>query len=500
MINLDDLNNSETEEINLIANELIQEIVDLKNHLQSLWDIDYVIYGDFWCSSNSLVFDISKLIYAKKLIEKGINVVVNDEFLLDTCILNKINVNSGTISTLNNFKKFKNYFSAIIKTFFSIAFKKKVKHSLNGKIILDSFLLNSSIKNKSYNDRWYSKEDIPGDKIYVCVDLRSFTKQLKDLTSFNSINKVYRIDDFLTLLDNFRALWKYLFFSKPTNNPINFRSFNITPLINKWVFHSHFNISIFHSIRIYKAYSNILKKYQIKRIVDWNEAQNIDRSLSKATYDNNYFDKLFGYRLFFDNQHQYQLYSTFNEFNIFLIPRNIVDCSLYMRNFFKYLPKENLETINLTLSKYKRGSKFMSVKTISDEIIVVLPIHFFESIKIINICNEISNKYHFLYRCHPNNMNKIYEMYPKLSFLNDDEKDHKIAGSKFLLTSTSSFVVEAVASKRYVGIFLDKNKLSRVPLYDVVKESLVYFSDSSTLDEILSCTETFNNGFEKELF
>ena len=335
--------------------------------------------------------------------------------------------------------------------------------SLKSIILIDTFLLQNSINEKKFIDRYYTGilnfTDIDvKDKLFFLPHIigKYSKKDVHNLYQNSEENLIFK-NDFLKLSDYLNSI-KSLFQQEiDKDKRFYFHGFNLTKLIKMSIIQERFNCSTFEALLNYYFIKRLKDaKIDIDLFIDWNENQPIDKGIIKGIHDFYPNVKVKGYRAFIIS-YDYNLYLRPTQYEVDnrVIPDEIVVISESLKNEVK----KYCNNIKVSLGP---AFRFMDIhepfeihQTNRENILIILPIGLKDSIKIIkafiNAEKDIKlSKFNVLIKPHPTMIvDKLKGVFTNnwksnYSWVYGDFKE-SIIRSKLFISNTSSAIVEALA-------------------------------------------------------
>lgn len=493
-LNLDNLNINETKKINEISYTLISKINETLSKIEEENDIEFNVNNDILNSKNNILESISIIEFAK--IENKINQTIfftSNYILFKLLKENNLNTSLNGYILLIKFKlslkniiiKFKNISYSIIYSFIAILIYSKNYKKRKDKFytFLDTFFLKSSFEKNVYHDRWYNNYRINNFIYLPTILLNPFNYFFISIKK--SKNKNFFLKEFvITPKDTLKILFEYFKLSIATPN-INFKicNTNYDSVLQYSIKNSRFNISILRALQN-KYFILNLKKNNIKfNLIEWNENQNIDKSINYYNYKYSPENKIIGIRRFFQSDQLLSLYSTNYQIKNNFLPKKFLTSNEFMvKNFIP----DNIN-MELKIIPYNRVNEnhFLNGKK-SNTLLVILPIDFKISKKMIDLIDEINiSKKNIFLKPHPNNEKKISSLIKNKYQILTSIKNYD--DYKFIFTTSSSFVIEAINFKKEIIYFYEKSKLEYCPLNtELINNYLIKISNSLELNNVIN--------------
>ncbi len=506
---LDNLDISTTIELNSIANQICKKwVLSYELFLKSndlLTNLDFNVLHP----ENTLLERICKIRLASIKSKKNYIVTTSDRCIYKSLVRNNIPCKKN-----DNIKLFKNLlsilkkvrlsliilldvFSSIIIYFFSNEIRKKIS---NKKIFLyDIFILKNSIITGDFKDRWYTGFDfnkVNFQSYYVPTILESPIKKIVHHFKSTYINNRILIkDNFIKPLDHLAIIYSFFIKQAPKNISFNIIDLDIQDIVLNELKKSKYCISRYRSKKNRYFFEQLKNINCDLRVIEWNENQIIDKTF--CYYFKKYFhnDNIISVRPFSQSKHLLNLFITNYDIENHLCSNRVYNTSVGMQTFVP---------IHLRKSKYlipyNRRSKIdlgSHIPSKNKNILVVLPLDIDRSNKIIDHLKHLENNFNIKIRPHPSN----YFYFKKnitndlIIINNDKEFNESIKASNLVISSSSSFVLEAIELKKKIIIIAGNGDLFKIPLLDQL--------DKSSLKISLSTKQTnefvnyFMNSYEK---
>ena len=342
-------------------------------------------------------------------------------------------------------------------------------------ILIDTFILPSSIKADKFYDRYFPnyQKYLPSELKRKCFFIPTFvgTPTLKNIIEFKRLQinyickeKLLRLPDYLFAFSHFLRIKKQISKIKEKNwIPSNIKRSIVNETIN-----NYFNFSTITALLNYR-FAKRLGSSNIKPIllIDWYENQVLDKGLNKGFSEFLPKVKRKGYLGFIVDP----------IFNLHLAPNKYE-----LEN--NYTPHEIIVTGTGLISRIKEYSDIIQVSSgpalrfshlhrennlkskKSNQILIGLPISEEESKFIVDMivstAKELS-QYSFIIKQHPSS--KIeYKINLTNVSVSDKMTDELLETSQILVSSTSSLCLEAVAKGVPVIILSSPNKYTQKPI------------------------------------
>ena len=407
---------------------------------------------------------------------------------------------------INNFLIFfKMYFSRDLKRLNNINFDNK-------NILIDTFILNDTISNKAYIDRYYTNilnfvsDDIKNNIYFIPSIQCNYNKKILNQINKNSNENLIFKSDFLSFRDYLLSFFSQ-FSQKYKPSKIIFSNFNINSLIINEFKTNKFNTSAFEGLLNYHFIKKLRKhNFQIKLFINWFENQLIDRGFNLGI--NEFFPTTIckGYQGFIiDNKYSFHLCPTKFESDMGFIPKQIIVTGDKLKSglsrFFK-----NLDVKTGPAFRYHNGINFNKKIGNKNTILVILSIDLQESIKLCGRLFEISKLYNlnslnFFIKPHPVNSLKFKKYFKSINIYNfkiiDIPFKQIINNVDLVIGNGSSSLVESLLYKKPVIVTSDGKNLLQNPIPNGINKKI--YSVCYDNVDIYKKIKYFLNFSEKEI-
>ncbi|TVZ55494.1 hypothetical protein OD91_0742 [Lutibacter sp. Hel_I_33_5] len=356
-------------------------------------------------------------------------------------------------------------------------------------ILIDTFMLQNSINDKIYVDRYYNglftylDKDLKRNIFFLPHIIANYSrKDLKKIYSNTNENIVFK-HDFLKLVDYFKAFILLFKHRVSSNSVFYFKNINITNYVKKNIKSEKFNRSSFEALLNYFFIKRLKQnKIKLNLVIDWNENQPIDKGLIKGVHD--FFPKIRvkGYRAF--------IIST--DYNLYLMPTQLEVDNKVIPDEIIVIGNGLVDQVRSFCSGIKvsvgPGFRFMDInKPIGflknkKSILVALPIGFEDSINIIRTLDEVGKckkftKYNIIIRPHPTisierlkvRVKDIWKI--NYSWAKGEFRDN-VLDSFLFISNTSSSIVEALAYGVPAIIVGSKTSITQNPIPKIIDKRL----------------------------
>lgn len=373
----------------------------------------------------------------------------------------------------------------------------------NKKVIyIDTFLfINSFNSENSYIDRYYpgiEKLIKDNSKIWYSPSLIGINHPSEYLKIFKSVrasSKQFLIkEDWLKFSDYFSALISSFTLTRKFKIIPLFENLKIDELIHEEIKKDVFSMDFINPILIYLFIKRLKRsKIDIELVVDWNENQVIDRAL------------IMGIRNFYPGIriHGYQgyivpdFYTCKDPTIVEMDSKTLPDEIFVIGNKFVNDKKKYCPSLPVSVAPAFRFFEIKKIKrdfnTISNTILLILPISIDESKEIINIglklTELIGNEYSLYIKQHPTyTTEKFYKIFPEIetSKIQILEKDlySLLSNTNLLISSSSSVCFEASLIGIKVAIIGSRNGFTFNPLSSIneLKNWKVCYSEFEVLE------------------
>tara|TARA_B110000003_G_scaffold262752_1_gene285730 strand:- start:9070 stop:10770 length:1701 start_codon:yes stop_codon:yes gene_type:complete len=523
ILDLNSLSNNQLELLNKLSikikddyNLLIEEIYS-KSNKKIGWVVNSLLSRNPYLSD--LFINILYLLFIKEILEKNKNIVrviLIDDSIYKT-LLRYLQDNEIDVEVIFN-KKINESIYRISKSFvnnvfysFLFFFNKKIhsrdKKTLNNEIrLIDIFWDKKMFDNHNYNDKYYGQLlDFFTKKERQSIYHLPHIVEVKKLSFFRRKSKLMDINvifkhDYLKISDYLFAL--IMPFRLKFDKKIKFKGINIENLLVRDFRNNIFNTSSFYGLLNYRFVMRLKNHFpsNIKLFVNWFENQVIDRGLNKGF--NDYFEDL--------NTKGFQGFVVSLDYNSYLcptklemkqgvLPKEIYTCGKGLETSLKRFNKDlNIKTISALRFEHlwnRQSTKMVKVEP-ENNILVILPFVYHESIKIIIKIFEISTDYRikdlkFRLKLHPDlNKEKLLSLIDPLpeniEFENRNIHD-SFRRTILIVGNTSSACVEALAFGIPAIILGDRVGLTQNPI-PLAIDKLIWrqvFGSEELLDAII---------------
>lgn len=362
--------------------------------------------------------------------------------------------------------------------------------SLDSIILLDTFILQNSLKEGRYLDRYYPRlsetlEQSERERLYFLPTIlgKFNRRQLKDIWKNSKENIIYK-HDFLKIKDYIVAFIALLKLSLGRKTEYVFYDMNVSPLVIDEYKKKRFHGSAFEGLLNYLFISRLKKaNVNLKLMVDWNENQPIDKGLIK------------GMKTFYPKVHTkgYQGYIISTDFNFYIQPTDYEIDNGVIPDEICVVGQGLEENVKKFSSKLKASKapafRFSNVykeyghnKSKSTNVLVALPIGMNESIDIIQVLSKaISNydniEFNIQIKPHPAlKLNKLKELsgdaWLKCFDIVEGDFNEILASSSILIGSTSTTLIESLARGIPVIVVGSQKGITQNPIPKEIKEDI----------------------------
>lgn len=523
ILDLNSLSNNQLELLNKLSikikddyNLLIEEIYS-KSNKKIGWVVNSLLSRNPYLSD--LFINILYVLFIKEMLDKNKNIVrvilIDDSIYktllryledneIDIEVIYKKKINKGIYRIS---KSFINNIFYIFLFLFDKKIRSRDKKTFNNDIrLIDVFWDKKMFDNDNYNDKYYGRlldffTKKERQSIYylphiVEVNKLSFFRRKSKLMDINVIFK----HDYLKISDYLFAL--IMPFRLKFDKKIKFKGINIENLLVRDFRNNIFNTSSFYGLLNYRFVMRLKNHFpsNIKLFVNWFENQVIDRGLNKGF--NEYFEDLNtkglqGFVVSLD--YNSYLCPTKLEMKQGVLPKKIYTCGKGLESSLKRFNEDlNIKTISALRFEHlwKRQSTIDAKDKAENNILVILPFVYYESIKIITKIFEISRDYRlknlmFRLKLHPDlNKAKLLSLIDPLpeniEFENRNIHD-SFSRTILIVGNTSSACVEALAFGIPAIILGDRVGLTQNPI-PLAIDKLIWrqvFGSEELLDAII---------------
>lgn len=370
--------------------------------------------------------------------------------------------------------------------------------------LIDTFLLQDSIDQKEFIDRYYTGildylEENETERIFFVPHIIGHYKK-SDLLKIwlnSKVNLLFK-NDFLKFIDYAEA-FRLLFKQKIQKSKVfYFQGFDLTSYIRSNFKQEKFNTTTFQALLNYFFIMRLsYESINIHLFIDWNENQPIDKGIVKGVHDFYPNLKVKGYRAFIIS----------HDYNLYLMPTQFEIDS-------KVIPDEIIVICNDLIDQVKAFSKNLIVSTgpafrfmnihnpvekrlnIKLNILVALPIGIEDSIEVIRTLSRIAEKrdierFHFIIKPHPTTPikmlhNSIKECWNSNYTWATGDFRVNILQSWLFISNTSSSIIEALAYGVPVIIIGSKKSITQNPIPKTLLEEMwkLCYSDDEVYNAI----------------
>jgi hypothetical protein len=485
---LDKLESSDTLLYNSIADEIADQWSTTYNSFLNLNDVLINLDFNILHPDNIVLDRICKVKLASIKSKDGYLIITSDNTIHKSLIKNNIPCKYvSKFSVVHIFrelyKKFKIIITVLIDILIGIIIyysSSRIRKRLsNHKILLyDVFVLKNSLDTGVFVDRWYVGFDntkVNFQNYYIPTILESPIKKLAH--HFNGVysrNKILIKDSFLTPLNHLNILSSFFYNRTPAKFNFNIADLDLQDIISNEIKKSKFCISRYRSKK--NIFFKNLKTLNCDlKVIEWNENQIIDKTF--CFFFQKYYSKanIVSIRPFLQSRHLLNLFITDYDIKNNLCSIKVYNTSLAMQKFVPHKLR-----INSLLLPYNRRSNLSTqaigvFNNIKAElcILAVLPLDLDRSIEIIKHLIHLENNFRIYIRPHPNNYNYFKNNTPLNLIIIDDDQGfcESIRVSDIVLTSSTSFVIEAIELNKKVIIIAGNGDLFKIPLKEELNES-----------------------------
>lgn len=406
----------------------------------------------------------------------------------------------------------------VIRGFFHLRSKsEKRKSQVANKTditVIDTFLLENSIKEGVFKDRYYNNilsylEPSEAEKVFFAPSmLSSFKPGDIEKISLNSEENLLFKQDFLSIGDYLGAFRQLLGLKFPKGRFEIFK-LDVTELLYNDFHFNKFDYSSFWGLLNYKFIERLKdNNIGVRLFINWNENQSIDKGFVKGVHD--FFPEVTikGYQGYIASM-DYNFYIQPTDFEIDkgVVPAEICVVGDFLRSNINRFSKKTKVTV-------APAFRFQGVYNVFDDektdigtikLLIALPLGIKESEDILRVVNPIVSKvdlskYSFVIKPHPLlNMEVLRsgEYWNSAYSINTGDFIQALNTSTLLIGNTSSVMLEAIVKGKYVIIIGALNGITQNPIpKDTVDSSLWSLCYSS--DELFKVLENYNQLTKEE--
>jgi hypothetical protein len=527
-LNFNSLSIDQVKDLNKISDQLKPEFNELSgkilksNQSALAWALHPLVSRNPYHSD--IFIHICQIILAKKNIDdsgtsvrKIVTATLDQKTIINQYAKQK-NIDcqvSASGSKLKSIFKWHAKYTIFKRIIFYLLSKNRIRTNLlrstSKAILLDTFILQNSLKAGKYIDRYYSgilnhlNVDQTKKLFWVPTISGHFSsKQLHNLWKNSSEQIVYK-HDFLEPRDYYIALKMLLSTSFINNEEYRIRGMDITDMIRTAYKQGKITVSAFDGLLNYLFIKRMKSEnVDLHLVIDWNENQPIDKGFIKGV--KTYYPDI--------TTKGYQGYIISPDYNVYIQPTDYeVDAGLIpdeicvvgdglQGQVTQYSKKIDVSTapafrFNNVYNRYNR-------QDYQKTIMLALPIGFRESYDIVNLVSRAIKAEHKNMRIQikPHPVLKIDKLIKKLGRVWRKEFmvvvgdfNLLVSGVDLLIGSTSTTLLETISRGIPVIVVGSQNGLTQNPIPKTVSQkvwSLCYTPDEMgvAINYYLNCTET----------
>lgn len=330
--------------------------------------------------------------------------------------------------------------------------------------LVDSFLTPQSLSTGVYLDRNFGSFDKGDRYVYLVTNLIPSGGLYKCSKYIRKSPDLLLDDYFLNTFNHIRILYKYVKrYLRPNRvSGIYFRGYDISEIINNQIKQSNGDISCYKAIKKGYALDRLFRQMpNVSVVYDWNENQNIDRSLISVSREHQINVK--AVRQYFADLNNLELYFTALEHKHNCLPSLVLDVT----ERHSVLYNQVKSGIMVVLTPYYRQFQKLSFNPFRNALLVVLPNGLKASTSLLELVNRANLRdLQIFVRCHPTYSKAHFSEYiEEYKWIDKHQEFYELANSiSHILTTGTSFLVEAVNSGLNVANFKSNVEISYVPL------------------------------------
>jgi len=531
--NNNNLNTNQLDEINRLGLEIVKDYNEVIDNYSIKFKSDHYFWSTEIPSRNSNDNDIFKNIvfttYAinQVTLNKKIKKVLVSNVSVYKVLKNHLNKSHVKVVLERNIlKHIKILIYPFIKYFFNfflisksfifshltyVMSKKKRLH--NNSILIDTFIIKSSIKENSFVDIYYKNflglfKRHQNQKFYYIPSFVGIDNYYKTYMALRKSNQNFLFkEDYLMLNDYISALLLPIKSYRFKPKDIIIRGINFTPLFkDNW----YRNLSSLSSINALLNYFFIkrLNKHQIKikSFVNWFENQSCDKCYNLAL--SKFYPNVFrsGYLVSFDSKFYTSLYPTDNEKSNNLIPNKIfTSSSLFAESIKEYCKDLSTHTITSFRNQYIWDLRKVQNQKKDFSILVSLTgVEVFRN-DVLNLISEIDS-IKFKIKLHPaDNLKTVKKSFnkkwPKNFSLVEDSFSNLICNADLLISSNSTTILDSISIGVPVIIIGGKSNLTQNPIPEKISKSLyrIVYSIEELEKSLIYFRDKFDSNSDKNI-
>lgn len=479
VLRLDKLNINQTKLLNEISFQVRKKFDDFIAqisfpHAGNLdWLVSTPASRDLYLSS--LFRNLCDLYLIKRLLGRGENydiIIVDnfafkavlDDFLKQNDYKIKVSYKTGFLkSVLIVIKRFVSLFIHSLVRFFVIGKRSGQFKPAKAVTLLDCFVLKSSIKGNKYHDRYYTglfefigeeeKQNfyyLPEYAFGFCDSIRSF-KKIRKLDD-NFLVK----DDFLKISDYLYALLYWFRVLRIITVKSSVDDFELQSLVKYELYFRSVNLSSYNALLNYCFVKRLQERnIKIKKLIDWNENQVIDKGLISGFHEFYPDVKILGYRGYIISDQYIHVFPTSFEKSNGVIPDTIaVTGKVLIEPLKEFCP----DLVVVSAPAFRFSHLWEERKFEPDPeyftVLVALPLSLEESRYILNLVRRTITKLDentiFLLKAHPINTqetirNLLGKAWPRRFQFVTGDFCSAVERSNLVISKNSCVCVETIA-------------------------------------------------------
>lgn len=440
-------------------------LLDIKERINEQLSNEDILYNCIWSIRGSLP---RKILFYHYVVS---NIPVGSKIELTSAELKEPFENSGYEVVLKQKKKslFTICVSAIYRSCFGLISRIIFRLKNNLKIeknttLIDSFLTETCLSKGYYIDRNYGKFDLPEKHLYFVTNLIESKRLYRHINIIMNSPNVVLDDFFVSLTGHLQILYKYISrILRPTKvKGIFFMGIDISLIVNNRIKQANREISCYKAIKKGVALDRFYDETpNVSMVYDWNENQNIDRSL--ISISKTYNIKVIGVRQYFADLNNLELYFTQIEVENDCVPTYLLDVT--ERHDCLYANVSN--SIQVSYIPYYRQLKRLRFCPSINALLVVLPNGLEVSKALLKLVKSSKIKdLEIIIKGHPTFSKKYFKEYAEdYTWIDDTQEFYDLVNRvSHIVTTGSSFLVEAINAGLNVAHFVSNIEISYMPL------------------------------------
>jgi hypothetical protein len=526
-LDFNNLSIGQVKDLNEISDQLKPEFNKLSgtilssNHNTLVWALHPLVSRNPYHSD--IYIHLCQIILAKKYIDEGASIgaiiAVNrqqknilSKYIKEKNAVCQVTVNWSAPKII--YKWYANY-TIFKRVIYYIASKVRKRTNLlrsaTDIILLDTFILQNSLKGGKYIDRYYPGildhlRDDQMKKIFWVPTISGHfsSKQLHSLWKNSNEQIVYK-HDYLGARDYYNAFMMLLSMTFMKNEKYSVRGMDITDMIHTVYKQGKVTASSFDGLLNFFFMKKLRSKnIDLRLVVDWNENQPIDKGLIK------------GVKTFYPEVRTkgYQGYIISPDYNVYIQPTDYeVDAGLIpdeicvVGNGLQDQVCKYTQKITVSIAPAFRFSNVYTRFKREDyqkTVMLALPIGFRESYDIINLVSQAIKAEHENLRIQikPHPVLKIDKLIKKFGkgwrkefTVVEGDFNRLVSGVDLLIGSTSTTLLETISRGIPVIVVGSQNGLTQNPIPKTVSEkvwSLCYTPEEMgvAINYFLNCTQS----------